>query len=316
MLTHFADGIHAFDSGYGRPLLDAIHLIEDGGRVAIVDTASNDSVPRVLSALAELGRTVEDVDYLLLTHIHLDHAGGAGALMAQLPVARLVVHRRGARHMADPAKLWAGTVAVYGEAQATQLYGELVPVPAHRIVEADDGLELRLGGRVIEVLDTPGHARHHVCYFDRSARAFFTGDTFGLSYRELDVDGRASIWPTTTPVQFDPQAMHASIERLVARCPVVMYLTHYSRVADVERLSADLHRLIDEHVRVAEAAEGDGKALTDNIVAGLWALLYEEAARQGWSLELSELEALMAMDIELNAQGLAVWLSSRQPATV
>ena len=316
MLTHFADGIHAFDSGYGRPLLDAIHLIEDGGRVAIVDTASNDSVPRVLAALAELGRTVEDVDYLLLTHIHLDHAGGAGALMAQLPAARLVVHRRGARHMADPAKLWAGTVAVYGEAQATQLYGRLVPVPADRIVEADDGLELRLGDRVIEVLDTPGHARHHLCYFDRVARAFFTGDTFGLSYRELDVDGRPSIWPTTTPVQFDPQAMHASIERMVARRPVAMYLTHFSRVTDVDRLAADLHRLIDEHVRIAEAAEGDGKTLTENIVAGLRALLYEEAARQGWPLELSELEALMAMDIELNAQGLAVWLSSRQPATV
>ncbi|MCB1918103.1 MAG: MBL fold metallo-hydrolase [Rhodocyclaceae bacterium] len=316
MLTHFADGIHAFDSGYGRPMLDAIHLIEDAGRVAIVDTASNASVPRVLAALAELGRSVEAVDYLLLTHIHLDHAGGAGALMARLPTARLVVHPRGVRHMADPAKLWAGTVAVYGEAQATRLYGELVPVPAERIVAADDGLELPLGARTIEVLDTPGHARHHVCYFDRSAQSFFTGDTFGLSYRELDVDGRASIWPTTTPVQFDPQAMHASIDRMLARRPVAMYLTHFSRVDDVPRLAADLHRLIDEHVRIAEAAEGEGEALTTAIEVGLRGLLQREAERQGWTLPAAQLAALMAMDLALNAQGLAVWLASRQPAAV
>ncbi|MCB1907005.1 MAG: MBL fold metallo-hydrolase [Rhodocyclaceae bacterium] len=316
MLTHFPDGIHAFDSGFVRPLLDAIHLIEDAGRVAIVDSASNSCVPRLLAALDELGRAVEDVDYLLLTHIHLDHAGGAGALMARLPAARLVVHPRGARHMADPARLWAGTVDVYGEALAREMYGEPLPVPSERIVEAGDGLELRFSGRVIEVFDTPGHARHHVCYFDRAARAFFTGDTFGLSYRELDVDGRASIWPTTTPVQFDPPAMHASIDRMLACRPAAMYLTHYSRVTDVARLAADMHRLIDEHVAIAEAASGEGEALTSSIVTGLRGLLYRESERQGWTLAPQQLDALMAMDLQLNAQGLAVWLASRQRATV
>ncbi len=314
MLTHFPDGVHALDSGYGRPLLDAIHLIEDRGRLAVVDAASNASVPRILAAVAELGRSPADVDYVLLTHIHLDHAGGAGSLMAQLPDARLVVHPRGARHMANPAKLWAGTVEVYGEAQATALYGRLEPVDASRIVEAGDGLRLPLGGRTLEVFDTPGHARHHVCYFDHAANAFFSGDTFGLSYRELDVDGRPSIWPTTTPVQFDPDAMHASIERMLARRPAAMYLTHFSRVDDVPRLAADLHRLIDAHVAVARSAGGEGAELQRNIEDGLRALLFEEARRQGWTIGREALLQVMAMDLELSAQGLAVWLASLETA--
>ena len=312
MLLHFPHGIHAFDSGYGRPMLDAIHLIEDSGQVAIVDTASNACVPRILEALAELGRGVEDVAYVLLTHIHLDHAGGAGGLMRHLPAARLVVHPRGARHMADPGKLWAGTVAVYGEAQARSLYGELLPVPAERIIEAVDGLSLTLGERTIEVFDTPGHARHHVCYHDHRARAFFTGDTFGLSYRELDVGERQSIWPTTTPVQFDPAAMHASIDRMMACRPEAMYLTHFSRLTDLERHASDLHRLIDAHVAVAEAAEGEGEDLERNIERGLTELLHSEAARQGWTLPKAQLLAVMAMDVELSAQGLAVWLGTRE----
>ena len=312
MLQSFDHGIHAIDSGYGRPLMDAIHLIVDQGRAAVVDTAANSSVPRVLAALAKLGLAADSVDYVLLTHIHLDHAGGAGELMHKLPSARLLVHPRGARHMADPSKLWAGTVAVYGETEATALYGEIMPIPEERIVEATDGLCLNLGEREIEVMDTPGHARHHVSYFDRHAGCFFTGDVFGVSYRELDVDGRASIWPTTSPVQFDPEAMHASIERMLAYKPAAMYLTHFSRVDDVERLAADLHRLVDGHVSAALAAPGEGSEREQAIVAGLTELLLAESQRQGWQLGREQLMKVMGMDVEISAQGLAVWLDSRK----
>ena len=194
---------------------------------------------------------------------------------------------------------------------AKELYGELIPVPAERIVEATEGLELNLAGRVIRVFDTPGHARHHVCYFDTKSRSFFTGDTFGLSYRALDVAGRPSIFPTTTPVQFEPDAMHDSIRRMEAEQPAAMYLTHYAQVTDVPRLAADLHRLIDAHVAVAEhhAAAGEGrKAL---IEADLWKLVDAESARQGWTLPQAQVRKLLALDVELNAQGLDVWLGSR-----
>lgn len=289
----------------------AIHLIEEGGRAALVDTGNNASLRHVLEALAAIGLSAESVDYVLLTHIHLDHAGGAGAFMQAFPNARLVVHPRGARHMAEPSKLFAGVSAVYGPERAKALYGELIPVPVERIIEAGDGHELDLAGRRIRVFDTPGHARHHVCYFDTKSRSFFTGDTFGLSYRSLDVEGRPSIFPTTTPVQFEPEAMHASIRRMEAEAPTAMYLTHYAQVTDVPRLAADLHRLIDAHVAIAErhaAAEGR----KDRIEADIWALVGEEAARNGWTVPEAEWRRILALDVELNAQGLDVWLVGRQ----
>ena len=310
-LTSHPDQIYALDSGYGRPMLDAIHLIVQSGRVAVVDTGNNESVPLVMQALDELGLRASAVDYVMLTHIHLDHAGGAGALMRACPEARLVVHPRGVRHMVDPSRLWAGSVAVYGEETARRLYGEILPVPADRIVAADDGLVVDMAGRRFEFLDTPGHARHHVCIFDHCAGAFFTGDTFGLSYRELDVDGRPSVFPTTTPVQFDPLELHRSIDRLLSYEPVAMYLTHYSRVTEVPRLAADLHRLIDAHVAIATAAHGSGAARHREILAGLEVLLSDERERQGWVLDDEALRAVFAMDLELNAQGLGVWLDAR-----
>ena len=310
-LTHFGDGIYAVDSGYTGPDVAAIHLIEEAGRAALVDTGNNDSLRHVLEALAETGLSADAVDYVLLTHIHLDHAGGAGAFMQAFPNAKLVVHPRGARHMAEPSKLFAGVSAVYGPERAKELYGELIPVPVERIIEAGDGHELDLGGRVIRVFDTPGHARHHVCYFDTKSRAFFTGDTFGLSYRALDVGGKPSIFPTTTPVQFEPEAMHASIRRMEAEQPTAMYLTHYAQVRDVPRLAADMHRLIDAHVAIAErhaAAEGRKKLIEQDI----WALVGEEATRAGWTVPEAEWRRILALDVELNAQGLDVWLDSRK----
>ncbi|MBR0568104.1 MBL fold metallo-hydrolase [Azoarcus sp. L1K30] len=310
-ITVNPDGIHAVDSGYGdRPRVAAVHLIVDSGRAAVIDTGSNASVPRILSALASLGIAPGAVDWVVLTHIHLDHAGGAGSLMCALPNARLVVHPRGARHMEDPSRLWEGASAVYGAEQTFRLYGRLVPVPASRIVVADDGLELPLGARRLRLIDAPGHARHHVAIWDCLAHVFFTGDIFGISYRELDVDGRAFIFPTTTPSQFDPAAMHESIDRMMGFEPRAMYLTHYSRVTDVERLAGDLHRLIDTQVAVAQAARGDGVARHVEILAGLEQIVREETARQHWALGEEDALELLRMDLELNAQGLGVWLDS------
>ena len=179
-------GIHAIDTGYVRPGFDAAYLVVEAGRGAFIDCATNHSVPVLLAALAQAGLAPADVDWLVLTHVHLDHAGGAGALMRHLPNARLVAHPRAAPHMVDPARLAAGATAVYGEAEFARHYGELVPVPSGRVVVAADGHEVDLAGRALRCIDTPGHARHHQCVWDARSRSWFTGDTFGLSYRELD----------------------------------------------------------------------------------------------------------------------------------
>jgi glyoxylase-like metal-dependent hydrolase (beta-lactamase superfamily II) len=308
----YGEGIHAYDSGYVRPKLAAIHLVVERGRAALIDAGTNDSLQHTLEALDRVGLGPDSVDYVILTHIHLDHAGGAGRLMATFPSARLVVHPRGARHMADPRRLVAGVTAVYGEDYVREMYGELLPVPSGRIVEAGDGHVIDLAGRLLNCLDTPGHARHHLCIADSKTGGIFSGDMFGISYRENDVDGRPFIFPTTTPSQFDPGAMHASVDRLVASAPEAIYLTHYGRVGDVARLGADLHRRLDAIIALAEATKGPAEVRHRNLVAALTEYLLAELRRHGCRLADDRILDIWQSDLELDAQGLEVWLDARE----
>ncbi len=311
----YGKGIYAFDAGYVRPILAAIHLIVDQGRVALVDTGSNDSLPNVLAALDKLGLAPEAVDYIILTHIHLDHAGGAGTLMATLPKAKLVVHPRGSRHMAEPSKLVAGVTAVYGKDYVDTVYGEIRPIPAERIIAAHDGLTLQLGGRELLCIDTPGHAKHHICIVDHASGSIFTGDMFGLSYREFDVDDRQFILPTTSPTQFDPAEMHASIDRLMSYAPTAMYLTHYAQLHDVAAQAAALRRRLDASVALAEAAHrahaADPAARHAALKQGLTDDLLAELCVHGCQLPEAQILDILATDLELNAQGLAFWIDHR-----
>ena len=307
----YRNGIIAFDAGYVRPILAAIHMIVDDGRVAFIDTGSNDSLPNVLAALDKLGLGRDAVDYVILTHIHLDHAGGAGALMREFPKARLVVHPRGSRHMAEPSKLVAGVTAVYGKEYVETVYGDILPIAAERIIDAHEGLTVQLGGRELLMIDTPGHAKHHICIIDRKADAIFTGDMFGLSYREFDVDGRQFILPTTSPTQFDHAEMRASIDRLLGYAPQAMYLTHYAQVHDVPARGADLQRRLDAHVTIAEAHASDGETRHAAIKQELTAYLLTELRAHGCSLPEATILDILATDLELNVQGLTWWLDHR-----
>ena len=197
------------------------------------------------------GLARERVRYVIPTHVHLDHAGGAGLLMRALPNAKLVVHPRGARHLIDPGKLIAGASAVYGADAVQRMYGEIAPVPEARVIVADDGLRLPDGDGALEFIDSPGHARHHFCVWDAASRGFFTGDSFGLSYREFDTAAGPFVMPTTTPVQFEPEAWRQTLARLLAYAPQWMYLTHYGRVGEVPRLARELGDGIARYERIA-----------------------------------------------------------------
>lgn len=306
----YGNGIYAFDAGYVRPILAAIHMVVESGRVAFVDTGSNDSLPNALAALERLGLTAEAVDYVFLTHIHLDHAGGAGTMMRAFPNARLVVHPRGARHMAEPSRLVAGVTAVYGQDYVERVYGEILPIAAERIVEAAEGCVVNLAGRELLCLDTPGHARHHICIVDRRTGGIFTGDMFGLSYRELDVDGRPFIFPTTTPTQFEPDEMRNSVQRLLALKPPAIYLTHYARVEAVETLGAELLTRLDALVGIAQACRDAGPERHARIRQGITDYLLAEVRAHGCALPDATVLEIWATDLELNAQGLGVWLDS------
>lgn len=301
------NGVFAIDTHYVRPLMDASHLIVQDGRAAFVDTGTSHSVPYLLDALRLQEISPDSVDYILLTHIHLDHAGGAGTLLRSLPNAKVVLHPRGVGHMIDPEKLIAGTKAVYGESLYASLYGEIVALPEERVIIVEDGDELLLGERRLEFLHTPGHALHHYCIADRAHRAIFSGDTFGVSYRETDTAAGPFIFPTTTPTQFDPDAAHASYDRIVSYEPDTVYLTHYSRVSDIPKLAKDLHRRLDAFVDIAKRhVETDNRAMA--IARDLGAYIFRELEQHGFSDDANKREAIVGADIGLNAQGLDVWL--------
>jgi hydroxyacylglutathione hydrolase len=315
-LIDYPEGISAIDSGFVRPRLDAIHMVVEKGRAAFIDTGTNYSIPYVLEALKAKGLGVGDVDYVMLTHIHLDHAGGASQMMKLFPNAKLTVHPRGARHMANPSKLWEATVEVYGLETALKNYGEIIPIPQERIIETPDGATVSLAGREFLFLDTPGHARHHVCIRDSRTGHFFVGDSFGLAYTELETDGRRFSFPTSSPSQFEPELLAKTIDRVVSYKPEAIYLTHYAQVKDVPRIAADVQRLIAAHVEMAkkvQAGGARGQERHEQLKAGVRTLISEEANRQGWKLSPQALTEVFSVDDELNAQGLAIWLDA-QPA--
>ena len=301
-------GITAIDVEYLYPGHAAAHLIVDGGRAAFVDVGTNSSVPYLLAALDELGIARAAVDYLLLTHVHLDHAGGAGQLMRELPNARALLHPRGAPHMIDPAKLIAGAQAVYGEEPFRRLYGQLLPIAPERVRVVADGERVLLGSRTLELLHAPGHAQHHYVVVDAAHASIFSGDTFGISYRALDTVQGAFITPSTVPTQFDPQQHIASIDRMLRLRPESIYLMHFSRVTDIPRLGASLKEQIAALARIARTHAADREPATgirsDMLI--LWRTL---ARAHGCRLSDSELEHAFDGDLTLNTQGLIAWLA-------
>jgi len=305
--TTLEHGIVAIDTEYARPAQDASHLIIEGGRGAFVDTGVNNSVPLLLAGLQQSDLDPGDVDYVFLTHIHLDHAGGAGQLMQQLPNARCVLHPRGAPHMVDPAKLVAGSDAVYGKKEAQHRFGTIQPIDSSRIDIADDGEGFSLNGRELQAFYTEGHARHHYCLSDPASKGVFTGDSFGVSYRELDTAAGEFIFPTTTPIHFDPDEAHKAVDRIMSYEPEHLYLTHYSQVGNLDRLASDMHKGINMFVTIAlENAGAEDRttvlqeAMFDFFVAGL--------IRHGFKGDHDAVRSILKFDVSLNVQGLEVWL--------
>ena len=316
MIT-YDNGIYAIDAEYVRPMLDAVHLVVHEGRAAFVETGTSRSVPQLLAALDSLGLSREAVDWVFITHVHLDHAGGAGQLMHALPNAKAVLHPRGAPHMIDPRKLIDASIAVYGAEAFAKLYGEIIPIPSERVVSTEPGQRFSLAGRDFEILHTPGHAMHHQVFFDHHAKAVFTGDTFGLSYREFDVDGRAFAFPTTTPTQFDPDQLIDSIHRIVALQPRTAYLTHYGEVRDLPRLAIALERMTRAFAEAAKAEAAKEETSTteaehpirERLLERISQVLHLELQAHGCTLTTQRIDELLGLDIGLNVDGLIAWLA-------
>ncbi len=305
-------GITLLDTHFQRPNMAACYILQDAGEVAIIETGTKDTVPLIFECLKKLELKPELIKYIIPTHVHLDHAGGVGLLMEQLPLAQLVVHAKGARHMIDPAKLQAGATAVYGEAEFNKTYGDLIPVAAHRVFSPADEEVLTLGNRTLTFVDTPGHARHHFCVFDSISQGFFTGDTFGLAYQELTNQNGPFIFPTTTPVQFDPVALKDSIKNLIGYSPKRMFLTHYGMVENPAPLADSLIGQVDELVKIAlEHQQKNVSNCVDTLTEILLQHFLTKLEQHNCELSVEEQKEIIITDVRLNAQGLCVWLDNR-----
>lgn len=309
-IIEYNNQITCIDTQYQRPRLAACYLLESQGEAVLIDTGTSHTVPHIMQHLADRGIQASRVKYVIPTHVHLDHAGGAGELMRQLPNATLLIHPYGARHMIDPSKLIAGATAVYGEEQFQQQFGKLAPIAEERVIEAPDNTRVSFGNRELLILDTPGHARHHFCIYDAQSQGIFAGDTFGLSYREFDTGQGHFILPATTPVQFDPEAWQATLTRLIALSPERIYLTHYGEIGSPKKMAQKLSGYIDEFTAIAKASRAaPGEERVQDIHSSLTDWLLAKLRNHGCRHSPETIEQLMSMDLQLDAQGLDVWLT-------
>ena len=303
--TALKHDIYCIDALYVKPGVASIYLLQAADEVAIIETGTYYSVANVLATLSELGIAKSRIRYVIPTHVHLDHAGGASEMMKQFDQASLIVHPLGARHMIDPQKLIAGTIGVYGEEKFNRLYGTIEPIPETRVIIAPDLARFEVGNRELVFIDTPGHARHHFCIYDQVSNGVFTGDTFGISYEPMKRLPRGLI-PTTPPVQFDPQALRASISRIMSFNPDRLYLTHYGEFEDPAAQVASFNQWIDEYVELC----GQHDSSRADYEASLEREMYNLVLQEMRGDDNARLGAVLKTDFRLNAQGLAHWQRS------
>jgi len=312
--TQQSSEIYCIDALHYKPQLASIHFIRSKERVAIIDTGTNNSIPQVSTLLTQLGLNYLHVDYIILTHIHLDHAGGAAELMRLCKNAQLVVHPKGARHMIDPSKLVAGAQAVYGKKTFKEHYGEIVPIDATRIIQPEPEHKLNLAGRELTFIDTPGHANHHHSIIDHQTNSLFTGDAFGVSYNKLRNQDHAFVMPTTSPVQFDPILMHESIDKIMSYQPETLYLTHYSALKPTMRIIAGLHEQIEDLVMLVDKAADSGDDFAQTLEREVTEYLVRRCLNEIDTITEEVAREWITLDAKLNAQGLAFWHQHRRNA--
>lgn len=301
--TLLQSGITCIDAGYVRPGTACFYLLEQDGEYAVVETGTSHSFSALGQLLSERAIAPAQIRYVIPTHVHLDHAGGAGTMMAALPEAELLIHPRGLKHMVDPRRLVESAMAVYGEEAFRQLYGEITAVDPRRVRSLDDGACVDLGGRRLEIRHTRGHAEHHFCVWDEVSRGWFSGDMFGVSYPWFRFAGGDFLLPSTTPTQFDPDAYRASLQLLQDYNPQRMYLTHYGEIAYSAETSTLLEQQVVAYSELAALHHGDLEKLQQALNDYSVGLLQQSGAE---ALE-SQLREWLAFDIQLNALGLQYW---------
>lgn len=301
---HLIDG---FDLGYpGRTGTYVLH--EE--RLTLIETGPSPSVPYVKDGLKDLGIDLADIQYIIVTHIHLDHAGGTGLLLKDCPNAKVVVHPRGQRHLADPSKLIAGARQVYG-GTFDELFDPVVPIPEDRLITKEDGDTLKIGPDcVLTFYDTPGHAKHHFSIYDPVSDGLFTGDTVAVRYHQTEDQGLTFYLPTTSPNQFDPDEMVKQIRRFRDMNVDRIYFGHFGMSTHPEAAYQQSEEWIPRFVEAGEQAlendEGIG-GIQNRLHALVKAYLREKNIPDDHPVY-----KLLQLDFSVCAMGIADYLQKRE----
>ncbi|WP_243293054.1 MBL fold metallo-hydrolase [Bacillus sp. FJAT-47783] len=297
--------IDAFDLGQ-RGRTGTYVLMEDD--LTIIETSASPSVPYFLKGLLQLGLEPQNVKNIIVTHIHLDHAGGAGLMLEHCPNANVIVHPRGARHLIDPTRLIQGAKAVYGE-KFNKLFDPILPIPNERVIVKEHGDTLQISDNcTLTFYDTPGHAKHHFCIVDSVSQGAFTGDTVGIYYDELKKDGIDFYIPSTSPNQFDPDMTLQSTELLESLNLQAIYFSHFGVSHQPDAVYASVRKWIPLFLQAAEAGLKD--APHDNIEKCVQAV--EKELTNVVSSHLTKLGVkedhpvynILSLDLQVSAMGL------------
>ncbi len=275
--------------------------------LTLIDTGASPSVPYIKEGLRELGYTLDQVKYIIVTHVHLDHAGGAGLLLQDCPNAKVVVHPKGARHLVDPSRLIAGARMVYGE-QFDPLFDPIVPIPEQLIIEKTEGGQLEIGPTcTLEFWDTPGHAKHHFGIYDPLSKGMFAGDTVGIRYQQLIPEGIDLFLPSTSPNQFEPAAMQLAIDRFQAANFDAIFYGHFGMTTEPKKALRQASEWLVEFVEEAETAFARQES-PQELAVRLQELVREHLRSLGVPDD-HEVYRIIQVDMEVSAMGLLDYLS-------
>lgn len=302
-----ANNVITIECNYIYPRFACSYLLIEGDKAAFIENNTRFAVPSLLSALEEEGIKRENVQYIIVTHVHLDHAGGTSLLVKECPQAVVIAHERAAPHIIDPEKLIRGSKAVYGEDKFNSLYGNIEPVDEKRVRVAQDGEKIRFGQRDLRFIYTPGHAKHHTCVYDASTNSVFTGDSFGLAYPALQNGDGPFIFPSTTPSDFDAEEARRAVKKITDTGADTMYLTHYGPFKKIKEGADSLIYFLDKIEAIQNEAfqkKLSGDDLDKFCLDRMTDLFYGELGKRKIKLD-SEAEGILRADIVLNAQGVA-----------
>ncbi|MDY6935591.1 MAG: MBL fold metallo-hydrolase [Spirochaetota bacterium] len=302
-----SDNVITIDCHHFFPEVAAAYLLIEGRRAAFIENNTQYAVPRLLSALREHGLKPEDVEYIIITHVHLDHAGGTSALAKECTEAVVLAHERAARHVIDPEKLITSATAVYGEDNFKRIFGVIEPLDEGRVRVVEDGETIKLGERKLRFIYTLGHAKHHMCIYDSHSNGILTGDSFGIAFPALQGGKRSFLYPSTSPTDFDPEEARKSIDAILNTGADVAYLTHFGLFKEMKEGAEMMIEYINKMENILKDAINSGKdsvCLEKYCKERVFKFFKSEIESRGLRLS-PEILQYVKSDIDLNAQGIA-----------